>query len=197
MKLCVYCGSGFGADPAYLEATVQLGRYCGERGIEIVYGGAQVGLMGALADAALAAGGRVTGVIPQSLIDREIAHTALSALHVVDNMYERKARMAELADAFVALPGGPGTLDEIVEQWTLALLGLHVKPCGFLNVKGYFDPLAAMIDRMVEAGYSEQPYADMLVYAETPEELMGRFDSYVPPPPKWSNAARLQRSAPA
>src|ERR1700677_2759033 len=143
MILCVYCGTGFGADPAYLAATQALGRYCGTHGIEIVYGGGRGVLMGAVADAALAAGGRVIGVIPQALLDREIAHPGLSALHVVGSMHERKAKMAELSDAFVALPGGPGTLDETIEQWTWALLGIHAKPVGFLNVGGYYDPLAA------------------------------------------------------
>jgi uncharacterized protein (TIGR00730 family) len=186
MILCVYCGTSFGADPAYLEAARATGRYCAEQGIEIVYGGARVGLMGAVADAALAAGGRVTGVIPQALVDREIAHPGLSAMHVVGSMHERKALMAELSDGFLALPGGPGTLDEIVEQWTWGLLGIHGKPCGFLNVKGYYEPLRAMTLRMVEQDFVHQRYADMLVFAETPAELVDRFRSYKPPPPKWA-----------
>ena len=189
MILCVYCGTSFGADPAYLEAARATARYCAEQGVEIVYGGARVGLMGAVADAALAAGGRVTGVIPQALVDREIAHPGLSAMHVVGSMHERKALMAELSDGFLALPGGPGTLDEIVEQWTWGLLGIHDKPCGFLNVKDYYEPLRAMTLRMVEQGFVHQRYADMLVFAQTPAELVDRFRAYKPPPPKWAAEA--------
>jgi uncharacterized protein (TIGR00730 family) len=186
MILCVYCGTGFGADPAYVDAARTTGRYCAEQGIEIVYGGAKVGLMGAVADAALAAGGRVTGIMPQALVDREIAHTGLSAIHVVASMHERKALMARMSDAFVALPGGPGTLDEIVEQWTWALLGIHDKPVGFLNVKGYFDPLRQMIGRIVAQEFLDARFERMLVWAEDPATLIERFRAYTPPPPKWS-----------
>jgi uncharacterized protein (TIGR00730 family) len=190
MKLCVYCGSSFGADPAFLDAARATARLCAERGIEIVYGGAKVGLMGAVADAALAAGGRVTGIIPRALVDREIAHEGLSEMHVVDSMHERKALMAELSTAFVALPGGPGTLDEIVEQWTWALLGIHDKPCGFLSVKGYFDPFREMTRRIVEQQFLDERFARMLVFTEDPAELIARFESYAPPPPKWSEGAK-------
>ena len=189
MKLCVYCGSSFGADRAFLEAAQATARLCAAEGIEIVYGGARIGLMGAVADAALAAGGRVVGVIPRALVEREIAHTGLTELHVVADMHERKALMAELSDGFVALPGGPGTLDEIVEQWTWALLGIHAKPCGFLNVKGYFDPIEAMTRRMVAEGFLLKQYADMLVFTDDPAELLARFRGYVPPPPKWATPA--------
>jgi hypothetical protein len=189
MILCVYCGTAFGADPAFLEAAKATARLCAEEGIEIVYGGAKVGLMGAVADAALAAGGRVTGVIPQALVDREIAHPGLTASHVVGSMHERKALMAELSDAFVALPGGPGTLDEIVEQWTWGLLGIHAKPSGFLNVGGYFEPLRAMTLRMVEQGFVDARFAQMLVYAQEPAELLAKFRAYKAPPPKWAAPA--------
>jgi len=186
MKLCVYCGSSIGADPAFLEATRATARLCAAEGIEIVYGGARIGLMGALADAALAAGGRVIGVIPQALVEREIAHTGLTELHVVATMHERKALMAELSGGFVALPGGPGTLDEIVEQWTWALLGIHAKPCGFLNVKGYFDPFREMTRRIVAERFLDARFADMLAFEADPAALIARFRVYAPPPPKWS-----------
>jgi hypothetical protein len=186
MNLCVYCGTALGADPAYLAAAQATGRYLARHGIGVVYGGARVGLMGALADAALAAGGHVTGVMPRALIEREIAHTGLSELHVVDTMHQRKALMAELSDGFVALPGGPGTLEEIVEQWTWGLLGLHAKPSGFLNVNGYFDPLREMAERMAAQGFVGQIYADMLVFAREPAEIVDRFRVYVAPPPKWA-----------
>ena len=189
MKLCVYCGSSFGADPAYLEAAQATARLCAAEGIEIVYGGARIGLMGAVADAALAAGGRVVGVIPRALVEREIAHTGLTELHVVADMHERKALMAELSDGFVALPGGPGTLDEIVEQWTWALLGIHAKPCGFLNVKGYFDPFREMTRRIVAQEFLDARFGDMLVFEADPAALIARFRAYAPPPPKWPEPA--------
>src|ERR1700722_6459761 len=186
MILCIYCGTSFGDDPAYLAATQACARLLAEQGIGIVYGGATVGLMGAVADAALAAGGKVIGVMPQALVDREIAHLVLSEMHVTQTMHERKALMAELSDGFVALPGGPGTLDEMIEQWTWGLLGIHAKPCGFLNVKGYFDPIEAMTRRMVAEGFLQQPYADMLIFTDDPTELLERLQSYVAPPPKWT-----------
>lgn len=145
MILCIYCGTGSGADPAYMAAAKATATIFAREGIEIVYGGAIVGLMGAVADAALAAGGKVIGVMPQALIEREIAHTGLTEMHVTQGMHERKALMEQLSTGFVALPGGPGTLDEMIEQWTWGVLGIHTKPCGFLNVNGYFDPLRAMI----------------------------------------------------
>ena len=189
MKLCVYCGSSPGGDPAFLEAARATARLCATEGIEIVYGGARIGLMGAVADAALAAGGRVVGVIPQALVEREIAHPGLSELHVVGSMHERKALMAELSTGFVALPGGPGTLDEIVEQWTWALLGIHAKPCGFLSVKGYFDPFQEMTRRIVAAEFLDARFADMLVFTDDPTELVERFRAYVAPAPKWAAPA--------
>ena len=186
MILCIYCGTSFGDDPAYLAAAKACARLFAEAGVDIVYGGATVGLMGAVADAALAAGGKVIGVMPQALVDREIAHPGLSAMHVTQTMHERKALMAELSDGFVALPGGPGTLDEVIEQWTWGLLGIHAKPCGFLNVKGYYDPLEAMTRRMVAEGFLLKQYADMLIFTDDPAEMLARFHSYAPPPPKWA-----------
>jgi uncharacterized protein (TIGR00730 family) len=188
MILCVYCGTSSGADPAYLAAAKAAATLFAEQGIDIVYGGATVGLMGAVADAALAAGGKVIGVMPQALVDREIAHPGLSEMHVTQSMHERKALMEQLSNAFVALPGGPGTLDEMIEQWTWGLLGIHAKPCGFLNVNGYFDPLRAMIQRAVAEGFLQQTYADMLVFTDDPAELVAQFRSYVAPAPKWAQA---------
>jgi uncharacterized protein (TIGR00730 family) len=188
MRLCVYCGTAFGDDPAYLAAARATATLLAGEGVGVVYGGAKVGLMGAVADAALAAGGRVIGVMPQSLIDREIAHPGLTEMHVTETMHERKALMARLSDGFIALPGGPGTLDEIVEQWTWGLLGIHAKPCGFLNVDGYFDPLREMTMRMAAEGFVAARYAEMLVFATTPAELLERFRSYAAPPPKWAEA---------
>jgi uncharacterized protein (TIGR00730 family) len=185
MILCVYCGTSFGGDPAYLAAATTAARLFADQGIAIVYGGATVGLMGAVADTALAGGGRVIGVMPQALVDREIAHLGLSEMHITQSMHERKALMEQLSTGFVALPGGPGTLDEMVEQWTWGLLGIHAKPCGFLNVKGYFDPLRAMIQRMADDGFVQQAYADMLIFTDDPAELVDRFRRYVAPPPKW------------
>lgn len=142
--------------------------------------------MGALADAVLSAGGQVTGVMPRALFEREIAHTGVNDLRIVGNMHERKELMATLADAFIALPGGAGTLEEMFEQWTWAQLGIHAKPCGFLNVNGYFTPLFAMIERMVAEGFMAQSFSDMLVNETDPDRLLARFRSYQPPPRKWS-----------
>ncbi len=189
MILCVYCGTSFGDDPAYRAAATAAATLFAEQGIEIVYGGANVGLMGAVADAALAAGGKVIGVMPQALVGREIAHPRLTELHVTQGMHERKALMEQLSTGFVALPGGPGTLDEMIEQWTWGVLGIHAKPCGFLNVKGYFDPLRAMVQRMVADGFLQQTYADMLVFTDDPAELVERFRAYVAPAPKWAAPA--------
>ena len=186
MILCVYCGTSFGDDPTYLAAAQATATLLAEQGVGIVYGGATVGLMGAVAGAALAAGGKVIGVMPQALVDREIAHLGLSEMHVTQTMHERKARMEQLSDGFLALPGGPGTLDEMIEQWTWGLLGIHAKPCGFLNVKGYFDPIEAMTRRMVAEGFLLKQYADMLIFTDDPAELLERFRAYVAPPPKWA-----------
>ena len=188
MNLCVYCGTALGADPAYLAAAQATGACLAEQGIGLVYGGARVGLMGAVADAALAAGGQVVGVMPRALVEREIAHMGLSSMHVVDSMHERKALMAQLSDGFVALPGGPGTLDEIVEQWTWGLLGIHAKPSGFLNTNGYFDPLRAMMQRMADEGFVGRQYVDMLAFEAAIEPLVARLRRYQPPAPKWSTA---------
>ena len=188
MTVCVFCGSKSGSDPAYDTAARALGRELAGKGIELVYGGGRVGLMGAVADAALEAGGRVTGVMPRSLVEQEIAHRSLTELHVVETMHERKLKMAELAGAFIALPGGAGTFEEIFEQWTWGQLGIHAKPCGFLNVRGYFDPLAAMVERMVAEGFLMQAHSDMIVFAEAVDTLLEHFMTYVAPARKWASS---------
>lgn len=185
-SLCVFCGSSPGADPAYLAAAHHLGATLATNGMTLVYGGASVGLMGAMADAALAAGGRVIGVLPQALQEREVGHAGLSELHIVGSMHERKARMADLADGFVALPGGAGTLEEFFEVWTWGMLGLHTKPCALLNTNGYFDPLLAMFDRMVEQRFVRPIHRAMVIVASDPVKVIERCAAYQPPTvAKW------------
>ena len=192
-SICVYCGSSVGNDPAFLEEAVSAGTLIAKQGLTLVYGGGKVGLMGAVADAALAAGGKVIGVMPADLVNQEIGHKGLTELKIVNSMHERKWAMAELADGFLCLPGGPGTFEEIFEQWTWALLGFHSKPCGFVNVKGYYDLMRKLVQQMADNGFTTQPYADMLVYAETTAAALDAFRTYVPPPPKWGVAAVEQR----
>jgi len=184
-NICVFCGSSPGTDPKFMEEAVRCGTLIAEAGLTLVYGGGKVGLMGAVADAALAAGGRVVGVMPEDLVNQEIAHRGLSELHVVQSMHERKLTMADLSDGFLCLPGGPGTFEEIFEQWTWALLGIHAKPCGFVNVSGYYDLMRQTIQQMADNGFIAQTYVDMLVYADGTAEVLERFRDYVPPPPKW------------
>jgi len=189
-RLCVFCGSSPGHDPAYAASAAQFGRVLAERGIGLVYGGGRVGLMGALADAALAAGAEVIGVIPQALLERELGHRGLTQLRVVDSMHARKALMGELASGFVALPGGIGTLEELFEVWSWAQLGLHRKPCGLLDVGGFFAPLVGFLDRQVEAGFTHPAYRAMLTVASTPEALLDSFSAYEPPTEKWKETLR-------
>ena len=184
-SVCVFCGSNVGRDPAYLKAAITAGEVIARSGLAIVYGGGRIGLMGAVADAGLAAGGRVVGVMPRALFEREIAHSGLSELRVVETMHERKQTMANLADGFLALPGGAGTLEEFFEQWTWAQLGIHAKPCGLLNVKDYFQPLLALIENIVADGFMAQTYFDMLIVEPAVEPLLMRFKTYSPPPRKW------------
>lgn len=185
MKVAIFCGSRSGNDPMFAEKARELGNFLGSHGVEVVFGGGHVGLMGVVADAVLASGGKVYGVIPEHLRDRELAHSGLTELHVVKNMHERKARMAELADAFVALPGGIGTLEEIFEVWTWAQLGFHQKPCAFYNVAGFYDSLLTMVRTMQGAGFLSQEYVDMLVVENTPGELLEGLANYRPPQEKW------------
>jgi len=174
-SVCVYCGSSLGTDPAFLEATQQLATQLAQRGLRVVYGGASVGLMGALADTALAAGGEVVGVIPQVLVDREVAHPGLTELHTVVSMHERKARMAELSDAFVALPSGIGTREELVEVYTWSYLGIHDKPLGLVNTNGYYDGLTAFLDQSVTSGFLRKETRASLVVAPDPAALVDQL----------------------
>lgn len=185
-RLCVFSGSSPGAHPHYLAAASGLGRLLAGEGIGLVYGGARVGLMGALADAALEAGGEVIGVIPQALVEREIAHPGLSELHVVGSMHERKAQMAERSDGFVALPGGMGTLEELFEVYTWTQLGLHAKPLGLLDVRGYYARLAAFLDHAVAERFVTAEHRAMLVVEERAEALIAAFRRWRPPTrTKW------------
>jgi uncharacterized protein (TIGR00730 family) len=183
--VCVFCGSNVGRNPAYEQAAASVGTALARAGLKLVYGGGKVGLMGAVADAVIAAGGQAEGVMPRALVEREIAHPHLTELHVVETMHQRKMMMADLADAFVALPGGAGTLEEFFEQWTWALLGIHGKPCGLLNVADYFAPLIAMMQKIVAEGFIAERYVEMLVMETEIEPMLKRFANYTPPPQKW------------
>lgn len=178
-RVCVFAGSSDGARPEYREAAQDLGRALVDRQLGLVYGGARLGLMGVLADAVLAAGGRVTGIIPEHLVAREVAHHGLSELHVVTSMHERKARMAAISDGFIALPGGLGTLEELFEVLTWAQLGLHGKPCGLLNVRGYFDGLLAHIDRSIAEGFVRSDSRRLLLVSGHADALLGQCEQYV------------------
>ena len=180
-RLCVFCGSATGSDPIYAEEVRRLARAMAARGPGLVFGGGSVGLMGVIADEALAAGGEVIGVIPHGLVAREVAHRGLRDQRVVPTMHARKALMAELADAFVALPGGVGTLEELFEVWTWAQLGIHRKPIGLLNTRGYFDPLLAFVDGAIAAGFVRPEYLRFLVVADAPEALLDALERYRPP----------------
>jgi len=179
--VCVFCGSSPGDRPAYTQAARLTASELARRGLHLVYGGGKVGLMGRLADAMLAAGGAVTGVIPHALVQKELAHTGLTRLVVVDSMHQRKARMAELADAFIALPGGFGTLEEFCEVLTWAQLGFHDKPCGLLNVAGYYDPLLAFFDAAVARRFLQPEHRSMVLVEQEPGALLDRLATCSPP----------------
>lgn len=173
--LCVYCGSRRGDDPAHAQAAQAIGRQIAQRGWQLVYGGGNVGLMGIVADAALAGGAPVVGVIPRSLMEREVGHSGLSELHVVETMHQRKQRMAEQADAFLALPGGIGTFEELFEVWTWRQLGYHDQPIGLLNVGGYYDGLVAFMQQTVDAGFVSEGTRAMLAVGDEPSALLDRL----------------------
>lgn len=179
-NLAVFCGSSKGADSVYIERAERFGEELAKNNKTLIYGGAQVGCMGALADASLHNGGNVIGVIPQKLKAVEIAHNQLTELHVVNTMHERKSKMAELADGFVALPGGSGTLEEWFEVFTWSQLGYHAKPCGLLNVNHFFDPLIAMLDHTIKEGFLNENYREMIIISSDPKELLEKMDSYSP-----------------
>jgi uncharacterized protein (TIGR00730 family) len=180
-SVCVFCGSSTGSNAAYTDAARSLGRTLAEANIRLVFGGGHVGLMGEISNAALAAGGDVIGVIPKFLVERELAHEGLTDLRIVGSMHERKALMSDLSEGFIALPGGTGTLEEFFEVLTWAQLGEHKKPCGLLNVAGYYDPLLTVFDRMVEVGFLSESNRALLLVEGDPERLLQRFDFYEPP----------------
>jgi len=180
-RICVFCGSSPGARPEYAEAARRVGTLLARRKIGLVFGGGRVGLMGQLAQAALESHGEVIGVIPRRLHERNVAFSGLSDLRVVESMHERKALMAELSDGFMALPGGLGTLEEIFEIVTWGQLGMHGKPCGLLNVAGYFTPLLAFLDRVAAQGFIDAPHRSMILAAEEPKDLLAQFERYEPP----------------
>ena len=185
-RICVFAGSNLGNQPKYRAVAEQLGRALAAREIELVYGGAHVGLMGLVADAVLAAGGRATGVIPAALVDKEVAHQGLTDLRVVGSMHERKSVMADLADGFIALPGGWGTVEEFFEILTWAQLGLHSKPCGLLNVQGYFDTLLSFVSHSIEEGFVRPEYRTMISVSDAPGYLLDMLVAYKPPKvEKW------------
>lgn len=186
-RIALYLGSAHGDSPAYREMTVSVVRTLAASGHSLVYGGGSVGLMGVAADTALEAGMEVHGVITQALLDREIRHTGLTSLEVVDTMTERKQRIADLADAMVTLPGGIGTLEEFFEVWTAQVLGIHRKPVALINVEDYWAPMLEMIDRMVERGFFAAEHRDRLIHLTDPAELTGALDCWVPAAAKWTS----------
>ncbi len=186
-RVCVFCGAASGVSRLYAETAAAVGEELARRGIGVVYGGGRLGLMGVVADAALARGGEVVGVIPQGLVDRELAHRGVTALHVVETMHDRKALMNELSDGFVTLPGGLGTLEELAEVVSWAQLGLHRKPIGVLDVNGYFDGILAWVERAVEDGFVLPEHGRLLIVGTELEELLDALDSYTPPPPRFPN----------
>ncbi|MBG9782916.1 TIGR00730 family Rossman fold protein [Shouchella lehensis] len=186
-KIAVFCGSASGTNPIYIEEAKRLGSLLAEQNRGLVYGGAQVGCMGAIANQVLEKEGHVHGVIPKKLMRVEVAHQHLTQLDVVETMHERKAKMAELSDAFVALPGGAGTLEEWFEVFTWAQLGYHQKPCGVLNVAGFYDPFLSMIDHTIEQGFMNPQYKELIIVADSSESLLKQLDDYEPISiSKWS-----------
>jgi len=182
-RLAIYCGSATPADPVYIDNARMIGRTLAERGIGVVYGGGRLGLMGAIADSALAAGGEVIGVIPQALVDAEVAHRGLTELHTVSGMHQRKQKFTDLSDGFVTIPGGTGTMDELWEALSWAQLGYHTDPVGLLNTAGYYDHLLAFWDRMGEVGFLRPQHRDLLIVADTLDTLLDRMAAHVPTQP--------------
>lgn len=189
MRVCIFCGSRAGSNPAYANGARAVGKYMAENNIELVYGGGHVGLMGIVADAVMHNGGKAHGVIPEALAEKELAHDGLTELFIVPDMHARKLKMADLSDAFVALPGGAGTLEEIFEQWTWLQLAIHAKPSGFLNIAGYYDPLKHMVDAMVDAGFLTREHADMVKFDSNFDNLVNYFRAFRAPEPKWVGLA--------
>jgi len=192
--ICVFCGASPGRRTGYADLATAVGAGLAARGIGVVYGGGRVGLMGALADSALAAGGEVVGVIPRGLVDRELAHPRLSELLVVESLHERKAMMAERADAFIALPGGLGTLEELAEVTSWAQLELHAKPIGLLDIDGYWSPLLAWLDHAVQERFVAPAHRDLLIRADDLDDLLRAFDRWAPAPGRWETERPVDRA---
>ncbi|MEP6992176.1 MAG: TIGR00730 family Rossman fold protein [bacterium] len=189
--VCVFCAASPGRQPGYVEQAAAMGRFLATSGRRVVFGGGRTGLMGALADGALSAGGEIIGVMPRHLVEREVAHDGLTELRVVESMHERKSVLAEISDGFLALPGGLGTMEELFEVWTWGQLGLHGKPYGLLNVEGYFAPLLAFLDHGVAEGFIQQQYRDLLVVDTHPGALVERMEAVSPPTlPRWATSER-------
>jgi uncharacterized protein (TIGR00730 family) len=188
-SVCVFCGSRPGLDPAFMEAAAAMGAAIARRGLTLVYGGARVGLMGALANAALGAGGRVTGVIPKGLVQKEIVHDGLTELFLTETMHERKDRMITLADAYVSLPGGFGTYDELFETLTLAQIGFHDKPNALLDTKGFFQPMVALMKHTIDHSFAAPEHAGLVIVESDPDRLLDRVAAWTPPPlgEKWTD----------
>ncbi|WP_312968238.1 LOG family protein [Acinetobacter gerneri] len=191
-SIAIFCGSALGTDAIFENVARLTGETIAKKGKTLVYGGGRSGLMGIVADSALAAGGQVIGVIPQGLVDRELAHPHLTELYVVKDMHERKTKMADLSDGFIALPGGAGTLEEIFEQWTWAQLGIHLKPCAFLNVEGFYNDLFKFIQLTTDKGFTKSRFTDMLIESESIEEILNIFENYQAPEPKWGMVDRQE-----
>ena len=184
-SIAIFCGSSLGTDQIFADVAQLTGETIAKHGQTLVYGGGRSGLMGIVADSALVAGGQVIGVIPQGLVDRELAHPGLTELHIVKNMHERKTKMSELSDGFIALPGGAGTIEEIFEQWTWAQLGIHLKPCAFLNVEGFYDDLLKFIQLTTDKGFSKARFTNQLIHSASIEDILAQFKAYQAPEPKW------------
>lgn len=184
-SIAIFCGSAMGTDPIYAEQAARVGEALAQRGITVVYGGARVGLMGLVADHALKAGGKVIGVMPELLVNQELSHMGLTELHIVPDMTARKNKMSELADAFIALPGGAGTLEEIFEQWTWSQLDIHQKACAFLNTDGFYTDLKNFLDRTVTSGFTLSRFNEKLIFSDDIEQILQQLENYIAPAPKW------------
>lgn len=184
-SIAIFCGSTLGTDEIFAQTAEKTGTLIAEQGKTLVYGGGRSGLMGIVADSALKAGGKVIGVIPQGLVDRELAHPHLTELHVVTSMHERKTMMADLSDGFISLPGGAGTIEEIFEQWTWAQLGIHLKPCAFLNVEGFYDHLLKFIQLTTEKEFTRSRFTEALIHSASIEDVLKQFEHFKAPEPKW------------
>ena len=193
-SIAIFCGSAFGSDPIFTEIAKRVGETLAKQGKTLVYGGGRSGLMGTVADSTLAAGGQVIGVIPQNLVDAELAHPDLTELYIVKNMHERKTKMSELSDGFIALPGGPGTWEEIFEQWTWAQLGIHLKPCAFLNVEGFYSDLFKFIQLSTNKGFTKERFSDTLICSDSIDAILTQFETFIAPEPKWSKQEQVQEA---